>query len=100
MSASDDWIKVHSDMSRAFDHGKVANATEEELQEWLRNLCTGSVPNPNIQHREIIRALTIQNIQMQRIIDRLDSDNRKTQMLFLAVAIGSIVITALGAIFG
>ena len=93
---TDDWIKVHSEMDLAFQNDKVSDAKEEELQRWLQNLCTGNVPNEKVRHREIIRGLTIQHIQMRRIIDRLDAESKKTQRLFLFVAIGSMLFTALG----
>lgn len=93
---SDDWIKVHSEMDQAFQRDQVASAKEEDLQRWLQNLCTGSVKNPDIHHREIIRGLTIQHIQLSRVIARLDAQNTKTQKLFLALAIGTLVLTALG----
>lgn len=103
---TDDWIHVHSEMDLAFRNGKVSSADEEQLQKRLQNLCTGNVPNGTVRHREIIRGLTINHIQMARTIraledtmQRLNSANDKTQSLitkltWVAVVVGGIQAVA------
>ena len=89
---SNDWIRVHSEVDRAFENGTVFDASQEQLSRWLENLCTGSVPNPDVQHREIIRGITINHIQMTRLI--ADLNRRNT---WLAVVIGLITFFSLAA---
>jgi len=74
---SNDWIRVHSEVDRAFENGTVFDASREQLSRWLENLCTGSVPNPDVQHREIIRGITINHIQMTRLIADLNQAHIK-----------------------
>src|SRR5712691_11718943 len=90
---SNDWIRVHSEVDRAFENGTVFDASQEQLSRWLENLCTGSVPNPDVQHREIIRGITINHIQMTRLI--ADLNRRNT---WLAVVIGLITFFSLRCI--
>ena len=89
---SNDWIRVHSEVDRAFENGTVFDASQEQLSRWLENLCTGSVPNPDVPHREIIRGITINHIQMTRLI--ADLNRRNT---WLAVVIGLITFFSLAA---
>jgi hypothetical protein len=87
-----DWIRVHSEVDKAFENGTVFDASPEQLSRWLGNLCTGSIPNPDIQHREIVRGITINHIQMTRLI--ADLNRRNT---WLTVAIGLITFFSLAA---
>jgi hypothetical protein len=102
---SEDWIKVHSEMDTAFQRGEVANADEAQLQRWLQNLCTGNVPNETVRHREIIRGLTINHIQMARTIrdlegtmQKLNAANDKTQQLVVKLTRVAVVVGIIQAV--
>ena len=98
----DERSKKAGEMDLAFRQGKTRGATPEQLQEWLDVLCTGHVSNDMVRHREIIRGLTINHIQMARTIQgledtmqRLNAANDRTQQLvvrltWVAVAVGII----------
>lgn len=102
---TDEWIKIHSEMDLAFQHNKVTEAKEENLQRWLQNLCTGNVPNETVRHREIIRGLTINHIQMTRTIQsledtmrRLNAANERTQQLVLRLTWVAVVVGVIQAV--
>jgi hypothetical protein len=101
---SNDPIKIQSEMNFAFMDGKVANATEEDLQRWLQALCTWNVPNEGVRHREIIRALTINHIQMARTIRsleetmrRLNAANVRTQRLLVRLTWMAVLVAVIQA---
>ena len=105
---ADDWLKTHCEVDRAFDLNQVGEATDQDLQRWLQKLCTGNVPNETIRHREIVRGLTINHLQMSRTIRnlegtmlRLNAANDKTQhfivrLTWIAVCVG--VVQAIAAV--
>jgi hypothetical protein len=72
-------------MNNAFETGEILDAPEETLQKYLQHLCTGRVPNEEVRHREIIRALTINHIQAQRHLDNLTQQTEKLQQQAIAL---------------
>ncbi len=101
----DEELKVHSEMDLAFQRGEVLDASEEQLQRWLQNLCTGPVDNEKVRHREIIRALTINHVQMARTIRQLDETmrrlnaaNERTQKLLVRLTWVAVVVGIISAI--
>jgi len=101
---SEDWTHVHSEIDRAFREDTVSSASDEQLQRWLRNICNGAIPNETIRHREIVRGLTINNIQMARAIDnlkvtmrKLNSGNERTQKFVLVLTVVAVIVGAIQA---
>lgn len=90
--ASDE-IKLRDEISAQFAKGGVLTASDEKLQEYLMSLSSGHVENDMVRHREIIRALTINHIQMKRHIDNLNAQSNKTQRWVMALAIASLIGT-------
>lgn len=86
--------KLQDEISSAFRDGKILTASEEELKKYLMSLCTEHIPNDMVRHRETIRALTINHIQMQRHIDKLNKQNTILQYLVIALTIASLIGTA------
>lgn len=95
---SNDRIKLQDEISAQFEKGEVLNASDEKLQEYLMSLASGHVPNDMVRHREIIRALTINYIQMKRHIDGLNRRNSFTQYCVIALTVMSLLGTAVQAI--
>jgi hypothetical protein len=104
----DQVLKLRDEMGQAFEDGPVSSVSAERLELWLRALCTGAVPNTTVQHREVIRGLTINHIQMARTIGELESTmrnlnraNGETQRLVIRltkVAICLAVVQAIAAV--
>ena len=100
---SDDWLRIHGEADRAFGQGTVCEASEEQLQRYLQNICTGAIPNDTIRHREIVRGITINHIQTARVIKelgatiaRLNAQNARTERWIVVLAIASLVATLVG----
>ncbi|OJV17710.1 MAG: hypothetical protein BGO12_13025 [Verrucomicrobia bacterium 61-8] len=87
------------DLQSAFETNTVWNADASTLQEYLRQLNSDKIINSYVQHRAVVRALTINHIQLTRLIHDLDKRNNKTQLWFMILAIGSLLIGLLGVIF-
>lgn len=75
-------LRRNDELSAAFDSGSVFDASQEKLREYLITLSTGHVENEMVRHREMIRALVINTIKMQRLIDRIDRSNFKYTVFF------------------
>lgn len=91
---------LHSPTERqniAFRSQSVESMTPEQQQEFIDTLCNQEITNPSVQHRTIVRMLAINHVQMQRLIDQLNKRNAKIQCWFMVLAIGSIIVGAIGA---
>lgn len=95
---SDNRIKLQDEISAQFAKGDVLTASDEKLQEYLMSLSSGHVPNDMVRHREIIRGMTINHIQMKRHIDGLNRQNSFTQKCVIALTVMSLLGTAVQAI--
>ena len=84
-------IAAYEAMNAAFASNSIQRDDGAVLQEYLVLLCTRHEVNPYIQHRDIIRGLTINHILMQRHIDSLNKQNEKTQRLVIALAIAALI---------
>ena len=67
VDALDKYEEAHS----AFRTGSVLTDSNERLLLYLSGLSNQNNINPGTQHRDIIRGLTINNILLQRHIDKL-----------------------------
>ena len=88
-------IEANDALSKAFENETVWDASPEELKSHLRTLHTHNIPNETVRHRAIIQALTINHIQMARLIASLEEKNKITQRWFMFIAIGTLIISAL-----
>jgi hypothetical protein len=80
-------------MDNAFETGDILKTPEETLQKYLWLLCTQGVDNERVRHREVIRALTINHIQMQKHIDKLNKRNTFLQGLVIFLAVLAFIAT-------
>lgn len=61
------------EMNEAFAKGTLSNATPEQLQNWLCVLTCHPMTGGGIDMREIIRALTINHVQMTQLITSFET---------------------------
>ena len=80
--------------NKAFESGAIEKCTDAELRAHLLSLANQSIQNASIQHRDVIRGLTLNHLILQRHIDRLDRQNTRTQCWFMALAVASLIGTA------
>src|SRR5258708_5419437 len=84
-------IKAEVEVNKAFDSGSVFSATPEKLVDYLKSLAIEDVPNTTVQHRQIIRAMVINHLQLVRLIQDLDRRNTYVAITLIVIAIASLV---------
>lgn len=89
-------VDARAKMDLAFRNGEIWSCTESELKAFLDRLNEEGILNDRVQHRAIIRALTINHIQMQRLLEAQERSNAITQRWFMVLAIGSILLGLFG----
>jgi len=92
----------HDDLNRVFDDGSIFKSTPEDLERYLCALGTLNIESDPVRTKAIVRALTINHVQVARMIvgventmKRLNAANDQTQRLvirltWVAVAVGLI----------
>ena len=85
--------EAHQAVSDAFANGSISSADTKTLKAHLLALANQDVANNTIQHREMIRGMTINNLLLQRHIDHIDRQNTRTQWLVILLAAASLVGT-------
>lgn len=83
---------------KAFDENTLSSCDNDTLQKHLIALANEPVPNDSIQHRNIIRGITINHILLQRHIDILNKQNSKIQKWVIALAVAALIAGAAQAI--
>jgi len=89
----EDRAEEQSRMNRAFEEESVFKASEKELRFYLKVLCREAVPNPSVQHREIVRGITINNLMMAHVLQRLSSSNTRLSIALGAVSVASLAVS-------
>jgi hypothetical protein len=82
---------VLSAMNNDFETGGILSASEETLQKYLWYICTERIDNETVRHRAIARALTINHLQMQMHINKLNKQNNRLQWLVAILAAASLI---------
>ena len=81
--------------AKAFDDNSLQSCDNETLQKHLIALANELVPNVNVQQRNIIRGITINQILLQRHIDSLEKRSAKIQCWVIALAVASLISSVL-----
>lgn len=79
------------EVNTAFVNGSFATKTDAELISYLTVLAREPSYNQQLQHLAIIRAQAINELLMQRHIEKLDRQSQITQYWFMALAIASLI---------
>ncbi|MEK7553118.1 MAG: hypothetical protein AAB504_00280 [Patescibacteria group bacterium] len=75
-----------------FRSGEVFNASDKELENIIKEISSRAVPNPLVRHREIIRALVVNNIQSQRFIKSIENRNFVLTVIIIVLTLFSIYL--------
>lgn len=89
--AIEDWEKVDT----AFKDGALLSCDTRTLQNHLLALSNQQIHNESIQHRDVIRGITINHILLQQHIDKLNKQNSKTQWLVIALTVASLLASVI-----
>lgn len=92
-------VQGHDDLNRVFDTGAIFEATPEDLERYLCALGTLNIQSDQVRTKAVVRALTINHVQMARTISKLeatikdlDSANAKTQKLVITLGVIAIAL--------
>ena len=96
----DEHIRAHDDVNRAFDSGSVFTDTTEDHERYLRSLGTVNIESNQVRTKAIVRALTINHIQMSRTISTLETTVTKLNSENDKVAKRVFWLTVVAVIFG
>ena len=98
--ASDAHINAHDDLNRAFDTGSVFTATPQELESYLRALGSLNINSDAVRSKSVVRALTINHLQMARTIGELETTIKKLNAENSILSKRVLVLTVVAVIFG
>ena len=84
-------IQTSDELTKVFEDGSVFNASEDDLNRYLKHLCSGHVPNEMVRHRETNRCQVINTIKTFRFINSVE----KTNKIFTVIIIILTIITVL-----
>lgn len=84
-------LKVNLD--EAFEKGQIFNATDDELNRYLQHLCSGSVVNEVVRHREMNRCLVINTMRNFRFLDRIERTNKRFTIVIVILTILTVVLS-------
>jgi hypothetical protein len=83
----EDWEEANA----SFMDGTLLSCDTPTLQKHLLALSNQQIRNETIQHRDVIRGLTINHILLQRHIDALNEQNAKTERWVIALAVAALI---------
>ena len=86
-------IEAWEEAGKAFESGNLESCDDAALRRYLQAISNQQIVNGSIQHRDIVRGITLNHMLLQRHIDRLDRQNTKTQRWVMALAFASLVGT-------
>jgi len=87
---------IPKDLNELFQSKEILNKDNKYLTRvLLENLCLENIPNPETQHRAVIRGLTINTILMQRQLDNLNYKATILQIMVILIAIITLIIAIL-----
>ena len=87
-------IEAWEAAGKAFEDGSIESCGNATMRAHLLALSNQQIYNDSIQHRDVIRAITLNHILLQRHINDLDRQNTKTQRWVIALAVASLIGTA------
>ncbi len=98
---------AHDDLNRVFDDGSIFKSTPEDLERYLCALGTLNIQSDSVRTKAIVRALTINHVQMARMIvdventmKRLNAANDQTQRLVIRLTWFAVGVGVIQAITG
>lgn len=95
----------HDDLNRAFDSGTIFSASPQDMERFLCALGTLNIQNDPVRTKAVVRALTINHVQMARTIKeledtmhRLNAANEKIQSKITILTIVAVIVGVVQAI--
>jgi hypothetical protein len=88
---SDEAVAELDNLSVAFKNSTITSCDENDLLAYLMLLASNRQENESLRHRDVIRALVINHISLQRHIADLNTRNSKIQKWVIALAVAALI---------
>lgn len=88
-------LELYEEADKAFRTQNLLEIPDAELLRHLSALTNIRNTNDGTQHRDVIRALSINSVLMQRHIDRLERRGSMVQKIVIALTVAAIVTGSL-----
>jgi hypothetical protein len=85
-------LRVGARMDEVFAGGSIFEVSDAELQQFLQNLGSEGIPNANVQHRAVVRAVTINTVRSMRFFERVEQFNARLGVAVLLVGLASLAV--------
>ena len=80
-------------LDEAFEKGQIFDAIDADLNRYLQHLCSGSVVNEAVRHREMNRCLVINTIKNFRFLDRIEKTNQRFTIVIVILTILTVMLS-------
>ena len=81
------------ELNTVFRNGSVFNASQEDLNRFLKHLCSGHVDNEKVRHREMNRCQVINTIKTFRFIDSVERSNQTYTAVIVILTIITVALS-------
>lgn len=85
--------EISSKLTKVFRDDSVFDASDEELNGYLRYLCSEGIPNESVRHRATNRCQVINTIKTFRLIDGLEKKNGIFTIIIIILSFFTLVLS-------
>lgn len=93
-----DPLPVMDELDAALKEHGFENSSDEDLQRFVVAMCHVFIKNDAVRERYMMRGITLNHIQMARMIRHIEASNKKTQTLVIVLAVVAIGVGVLQVI--
>ena len=93
-----DPLPVMDELDAALKEHGFENSSDEDLQRFVVAMCHVFIKNDAVRERYMRRGITLNHIQMARMIRHIEASNKKTQTLVIVLAVVAIGVGVLQVI--
>lgn len=85
--------QMNDELTRVFNDGSVFNASDDDLNKYLKHLCSGHVPNEMVRHREMNRCQVINTVKTFRFINSVERSNKIFTVIIIILTIVTVILS-------
>ena len=87
--------QMNDELTRVFSDGSVFNASEDDLNKYLKHLCSGHVQNEMVRPREMNRCQVINTVKTFRFIDSVERSNKRYTIIIIILTVATVLLSFL-----
>jgi hypothetical protein len=85
--------QMNDELTRVFNDGSVFNASDDDLNKYLKHLCSGHVPNEMVRHREMNRCQVINTVKTFRFINSVERSNKIFTVIIIILTVVTVILS-------